>query len=264
MPSSVDAFTKANVFHDSSAQISMVRSSFAESLCLESKPVKILITKVGGVEEELATKVYKIPICTVDVKPVQTIQAVGIPQLSNEVEELDTTVLASMFGIAAREVRRKAGPIDLLIGINYPRFHVGETIVDASLVARRSPLGWVIFGSSAEDVMPEIKQVSLVSLVPPVDSTDFWKTESMGVSVSRCTCEASRLPAQERDEMKIIEESAKLQGNKCIMKYTWKKDRSSLPDIYPKVRKKLETMERRLMKHPDNAASYDKQIKEME
>lgn len=129
MPSTVDAFTKANVFHDSSAQISMVRSSFAESLCLESKPANILIAKVGSIEEELATKVYKIPIGTVDVKPVQTIQAVDIPQISNEVEEVDTAVLASMFGIAAREVGRKAGPIDLLIDINYPCFHVGETKV---------------------------------------------------------------------------------------------------------------------------------------
>ena len=264
MPSSVDAFTEASVFYDSGAQISMVRSSFAESLCLESKPVKIIITKVGGVEEELATKVYKIPICTVHGKPVQTIQAVGIPQISNEVEEVDTTVLASMFGLVASEVRRKAGPIDLLIGINYSRFHVGETKVNASLVARRSPLGWVIFGSNAEDVMPEIKQVSLVSLVPPVDLTDFWRTESMGVSVSPCTCEASKLSAQEREELKIIEESAKLQGNKWTMKYPWKRDPSSLPNNYPQVRKKLETIERRLMKHPENAASYDKQIKEME
>ena len=226
--------------------------------------MNILITKVGSIEEELATTVYKIPIGTVDVKPVQTIQAVDIPQISNEVEEVDTTVLASMFGIAAREVGRKAGPIDLLIGINYPCFHVGETKVNASLVARRSPLGWVIFGFNAKDVMAEIKQVSLVSLVPPVDLTDFWKTDSMGVSLSPCTCEGSRLSVQEREEMKIIEESAKLQDNKWIMKCTWKKDPSRLPNIYPQVRKKLETIERRLMKHPDNAASYDKQIKEME
>lgn len=264
MPSTLDAFTKANVFHDSSAQISMVRSSFTESPCLESKPVNILITKVGSIEEELATKVYKIPIGTVDVKPVQTIQAVDIPQKSNEVEEVDTTVLASMFGIAAREVGRNAGPIDLLIGINYPCLHVGETKVNASLVARRSPLCWVIFGFNAKDVMAEIKQVSLVSLVPPVDLPDFWKTDSMGVSLSPCTCEASRLSVQEREEMKITEESAKLQENKWIMKCTWKKDPSRLSNIYPQVRKKLETIERRLMKHPDNAASYDKQIKEME
>ena len=104
----------------------------------------------------------------------------------------------------------KTGPIDLLIGINNSRFHVGETKVNASLVACRSPFGWVIFGSNAEDVMPDIKQVSLVSLVPPVDLTDFWRTESMGVSVSPCTCEASKLSAKEREEMKIIEESGQI------------------------------------------------------
>ena len=92
MPSNDDVFTESSIFYDSGAQISMVRSSFAESLCLESKPVKILITKVDSVEEELATKVYKIPICTVNGKPVQMIQAVGIPQISNKVEEVDTNV----------------------------------------------------------------------------------------------------------------------------------------------------------------------------
>ena len=66
----------------------MVRSSFAESLCLESKPVKILITKVGGVEEELATKVYKIPICTVNGKPVQTIQALVSPRYQTKLKKL--------------------------------------------------------------------------------------------------------------------------------------------------------------------------------
>ena len=113
MPSNVDDFTEGSTFYDSGAQISMIRSSFAESLCLESKPVKILITKVGGVEEELATKVYKVPVCTVDGKPVQTIQAVGIPKISNEVEEIDASALASMFGLSAIEVRRKAGPMDM-------------------------------------------------------------------------------------------------------------------------------------------------------
>ena len=44
--------------------------------------MKIHITKVGGVEEELViTKVYKIPVCAVDDgKPAQAIRAVGIPQ----------------------------------------------------------------------------------------------------------------------------------------------------------------------------------------
>ena len=47
---------------DSGAQISLIRSVFADQLGLESKPVKIVITKVGGVEEELDTKLYRVPL----------------------------------------------------------------------------------------------------------------------------------------------------------------------------------------------------------
>lgn len=62
---SVDVFIEVSVFYDSGVQIFMVRSSFVEFLCLESKFVKIIIIKVGGVEEELVMKVYKIFICMV-------------------------------------------------------------------------------------------------------------------------------------------------------------------------------------------------------
>ena len=77
-----DVLTEATIFFDSGAQISMIRSSLAESLSLQSKPVKILITKVGGIEEELTTKIYKFPVCTSDGKAVQVIQAVGIHQIN--------------------------------------------------------------------------------------------------------------------------------------------------------------------------------------
>ena len=259
-----DVFTEATIFLDSSAQISIIRSSLAESLSLQSKPVKILITKVGGIEEELTTKIYKFPVCTSDGKAVQVIQAVGIPQISDEITEVDVTALTNLFGLGSDDVRRQAGPIDVLIGINYSRFHVDETKVKGTLVARKSPLGWVIFGSNAEDLMSQIKQVSIVRLAQPVDMTDFWKTEWMGVSIAPCTCEGAKLSAQEREELKLIEESCQLQRNKWIMKYPWKRSPSILPNNYVQVWKKLESLERRLIKDPDNASSYNNQIQEME
>ena len=45
--------------------------------------------------------------------------------------------------------------------------------------------------------------------------------------------------------------------------YPWKKDRNLLPDNRSQALKKLETTERRLMKNPNSANEYDKQIKEM-
>ena len=63
--------------------------------------------------------------------------------------------------------------------INYPRFHIGETNVKDGLVARRSPLGWVIFGSNSDDTLPEAKQVLHVRLAEPVDLTEFGKLNGL-------------------------------------------------------------------------------------
>ena len=257
-------FIETSVFYDSGAQVSMIRTACAEQSALDGKPIKIVITKVGGVEEELDTKLYKVPLYADSGKMIQTIQAVGIPQISEEPAGVDMNHASRVLGIPTDKLHRKAGPIDLLIGINYPRFHVGETKVKDGLVARRSPLGWVIFGSNSDDALPEAKQVLHVRLAEPIDLREFWKTESMGVSVSPCTCEAAKMSLQEHAELKLIEDSCELQGNKWIMKYPWKRDPSSLPNNYVQVLKKLESTERRLMKQPDHASSYDMQIKEME
>ena len=127
--------------------------------------------------------------------------------------------ISRVLDIPTDKLYRKAGPIDLLIGINYPRFHVGETGVRDGLVARRSPLGWVVFGSNSDDALPEAKQVLQVRLAEPVDITEFWETEAMGVSVSPCTCEAARMSSEERAELKLIEDSCELKGSKWIIKY---------------------------------------------
>ena len=116
-------------------------------LGLASKLIKILILKVGGVEEELTMKMYKFHFCSVDGKTVQVIQAVSIPQMTSELSEVDVTALVNLFDLGLNQIKRKAGQIDVLVGINYPQFHLGETKVKRTLVARKSPLGWVIFGS---------------------------------------------------------------------------------------------------------------------
>ena len=217
-----------------------------------------MITKVGGVEEELDTKLFKVPLYADSGRMIQTIQAVGIPQISEEPAGKNVNHISRVLGIPEEKLHRNAGPIDLLIGVNYPRFHVGETRVKDGLVNRKSPLGRVIFGSNSHDALPEAKHVLHVRLAEPVDLTEFWKTESMGVSVSPCTCEAAKMSLEERAELRLIEDSCELQGNKWIIKYPWKRDPSCLPDNYDQVLKKLESTERRLMKQPHHATSYEK------
>ena len=219
-------------FYDSGAQVSMIRNSVAESMGLTGKRIKIYLTKVGGLEEELDTMLYVYAIY----------------------EKLK---------VPGNDLKRRAGPIDILIGINYPNFHVGETKVKDGFVARKGPLGWVIFGVD-DSTTENPQQVLHVRLAGPVDITEFWKTESMGVSIQPCTCKADEMSNEEKKELKVIEQSCELKGNQWQMSYPWKKDASLLPNNYDQVLKKLESTEQRLLKNPEHAQSYDRQIQELE
>ena len=147
---------------------------------------------------------------------------------NREQARVDMSHVSRVLNIPTDKVYWKEGPIDLLICINYPRFHVEETRVKDRLVARRSPFGWVVFRSNSDDALPEAK---------PVDITEFCKPESMGVSVSPCTNEAAKMSSEERTELKLIDYSCELEGNKWMMKYPWKRDPSSFPDNYAQVLK---------------------------
>jgi len=44
-----------------------------------------------------------------------------------------------------------------------------------------------------------------IKLEAPIDLAAFWSTESMGVVVKPCTCEAEKLSQVEREEAKVNE-----------------------------------------------------------
>ena len=102
--------------------------------------------------------------------------------------------------------RRKKGPIDLLIGIDHAQLHTGPTKQKDHVVARKSPLGWVLFGNkSGAATARESTRVLHVKYTAPIDLSEFWKTESVGVLVKPCVCEADKLTQVEREENVLIE-----------------------------------------------------------
>ena len=250
----------AKVFYDSGAQISMVRKDLVEEMRLEGRPSKIVITKVGGTEEELDTKIYKVPVSTYDGKRVQIVQAVGISHISDDATNINVNRISEIFGIPADQLKRVSGLVDLLIGINHLQFHVGETRIKDGLAVRKSPLGWVAFGVHNEQTTQKTTRVLNVRLAAPVDLSEFWNTESMGVAVSPCQCSPTKLTLQEQKELKLIEESCHLEEKKWTISYSWKKSLEILPDNYAQWK----STKRRLAKTPNHAESCDKQMKEME
>ena len=256
-------YKRGNVLLDSGAQISLIRLDTAESLGLEGKKVSITITKIGGEEEEMKTKEFKVRVTSLENKRSFVIKAVGIQQISNNIAGITKEDVAELTGLTGAKIYRGTGTVDLLIGIDHARMHTGETKQSGHLVARNSPLGWVVFGA-APGKSQETNRVLFVSYTTPVDISDFWTTEAMGVAVKPCICSASKLTKSEREESRIIQSSCKKVGDQWMISYPWKTDPKNLPDNRLQARKKLETTERRLSKNPENAEAYNKQMQEME
>ena len=251
-----------NVFLDSGAQTRLIRLETAEILRLERKSVSVTITKVGGEEEEMTTKVFKVQVTSLDNQKTFTVKAIGIPCISDDVVDVKTKEIAECLGLKKGEIYRGKGQVDLLIGINHARMHTGETRQAGNLVARKSPLGWVVFGGTSQDAHGT-SRILHVKYTTPVDLSDFWTTEAMGVAVTPCLCATDKLSQLEREEAKAIESSCQKAGNQWVVSYPWKRDPALLPDNKSQARKKLEATERRLMKNTEHAQAYDKQMVEM-
>ena len=204
--------------------------SVADELGLKGKEVTITIAKVGGEEEELITKLLRVRIRSlVSRNVIHTVTAVCIPCIRSDI--------AGIFGLGEEEIRRKNGQVGLLVGIDHPKLHTGETREAANLILRQFPLGWVIFGATPGK-LEQVNRVFSVKVPTPIDMTDFWRTETMGVAAKPGECEANKLSPVERKELKIIEDSCQKIGHQWLIPYPWKRDPKELPNNKVQAKKK--------------------------
>ena len=96
----------------------------------------------------MKSKENRDPITSLDTQKTYSITAVGIACISDDVTEMKIDKISDSFGLTRSQIHRGKGSIDLLIGIDHAFMHTGETRQTRCLVARNSPLGWVVFGST--------------------------------------------------------------------------------------------------------------------
>ncbi|XP_046863136.1 uncharacterized protein LOC124456869 [Xenia sp. Carnegie-2017] len=257
-------YKRGNVLLDTGSQISLIRSETAESLGLKGKDISVNIVKIGGEEESICTKSYKVQVSRIGESKKYTITAVGIPYISEDVKGINTRNAIEKLGLPKDKVKRGKGQADLLVGIDHSYMHTGQTKQVEHVVARESPLGWVLFGSSTGQSYNATTTVLHVRYPEAVDLSEFWATEAMGVTVKPCTCEAEKSSQSEREEKQVIEQSAKKVGKQWMIPYPWKKNPQDLPDNRIQALKRLESTERRLLKIPTQAAAYNNKMTEME
>ena len=65
------------------------------------------ITKVGGQEEEICTKVYNVPISAIGDRRTYSVTAIGIPVISTESSSIDTESIMEQLGTVWRKNEKK-------------------------------------------------------------------------------------------------------------------------------------------------------------
>ncbi len=116
-----------NILLDSGVQISLICTNTAQNLQLKGKDVSITIKKVGGEEEVLATKVYQVPITSLESGAKFTVKAVGIPHISDEISKIDLGYMTERIGIPEMKIYRECGATDMLIGIDHTYMDTGDS-----------------------------------------------------------------------------------------------------------------------------------------
>ena len=82
---------------------------------MKGKDVHTLIANVGGDEESIATKEYKVPVSSAMGEHSYSIRAVGIPNISDNVAGINLGKLKAKLGLAKEHIRCGQGPTGMLI-----------------------------------------------------------------------------------------------------------------------------------------------------
>ena len=242
-------FKIGNARLDSGSQISQIKQKTTGTLGLKSKEASVTITKVGGEEETLKSKQCTIQLTSIDDNKRFTVKASGIPSISDEITTVNTSHLPELLGLPDAKIHRGKEHVDLLIGIDDVHMHTGDTRQVEHLLVRNYPLVWVVFRGNPT-ATSYVTCILHVRFTTPLDLSDFWTSETMGVMVKPCVCDADKLSQTERKERRMIEDSCVKIGNQWMIPYPWHKNPNLLPDNKPLAVKRLESLESRLKKNP--------------
>ncbi|CAB4014721.1 Hypothetical predicted protein, partial [Paramuricea clavata] len=150
-----------NILFDSRAQINLIRRETADSLRLHDQDITVNIVKVGGEEEEIQTKVYKVIVTGIDDKKKYVVRATGIPCISDEIKSVRSSALAEQFSLPRQEIRRGNGHVDLLVGIDHAHMHTDacEVLEAKSPQLEKTPTRFGVGVKIKNNLMAKIRRV---------------------------------------------------------------------------------------------------------
>ena len=252
---------EGNVLVDSGAGTTVIRTNFARALGLQGKREKIDISVVGGEKitpnDSRRVKFWLSPLSGNESYPVE---AHEIDNTIINIPALDRTWLKSFDHLKDIEFPHRAGPVDLILGVQYSHLHAESEVREGlpfQPLGKRTKLGWHVIGSdNAKD-----STVSYVNFAKKINLEKFYEFETVGVRAPDCNCPQETMSRDGKKAMKLFESSCEKLDGRYVIGLPWKKDPAQLPNNYSLAKRRLESLERSLAKNPSKAKMYDDAVK---
>ena len=233
------------------------------ALGLQGKCERVHLAAVGGdTVKQPDSRRLKLWISPIEGSEEFSIEAHKIAKTVFGVPLLDRQWLLSFNHLSDIVLSHKAGPVDLILGVQYSHLHAKCEIRQGRQfdpVGKRTKLGWFVIGS---DNAKNSDTVCSISFVEPLNISEFYELETLGVEARDCPC--SRVAMSPNKAIEVMENSYKRRGDRYMVGLPWQRDKSLLPSNYPLAEKRLFSLERNLLKNEAKAKRYDNAIMEYE
>ena len=112
-----------NGFFDPGSTTCLVRQGFVDRLGLVGKDCTQLVQPAGHPVEKWETKAYLLQLP--DRKGViENVLAYSLQEITGDIDEVDLLAIKELFpNLAEEQLKRPAGAVDILIGVNYAHLH---------------------------------------------------------------------------------------------------------------------------------------------
>ena len=277
------------VFWDHGSTMGMVTFSHARALKLKGWEVSQWVQVASKPWELWKTRIYLVPL--VDRSGIiHRVKCFGVESITSKLEKVCIDgVIYSFPKLTAEQLARPYGTVQILIGLNQldilPK---GPVLIDGGLGVFESIFGtgYVLAGTHPSLKQPKIKysnvafsmrtavlgmgqRVNLLAhknigqAFPFMDEIGLEPPARCGGCrrCQECTVRAQKYSAVEAAELVAIEERIKVVDGHAVAEYPFIKDPSVLQDNFEQVRKRAETVERRLEKAGE-MESYNKQLED--
>ncbi len=252
-----------NVLIDGGAGTTVIRKDFARSLGLQGKRERIDIAVVGcKTLEQPESRRLNFWISSPTGGEEFHVEAYEIENTVLNVPPLDREWLNTFPYLHGIDFSQKAGPIDLILGVQYSHLHAEDEVLQGlpfEPVAKKTKLGWMVIGS---DNNRRLLPLCSVNFVEKVDLERLYDLETLGVQAPNCQCPKEILSSEDVKVMNMFEQTCKKRGDRFEIGLPWKEDPSTLPNNYVVAERRLHALERNLMKDEQKAELYKKAMNE--